>query len=135
MNDAPITGGCLCRAIRYRAGSTPTVSMVCHCRSCRHAAAAPAVAWVTFPTSALSFVQGSPAAFRSSPSVTRTFCPSCGTPLTYVHGNRADEIDVTTCSLDDPDAFPPTYHAWLEHRVAWLRLGDGLPAFATTKKD
>lgn len=135
MKESPVAGGCLCRAIRYRAGSGPTASMICHCRSCRHAAGAPAVAWVTLPTSAVSFIRGKPMTFHSSPSVTRSFCPSCGTPLTYVHADRPDEVDVTTCSLDDPEAFPPTYHAWLEHRVGWVRFGDGLPTFDTTKKD
>lgn len=40
------------------------------------------------------------------------------------------EIDVTACSLDDPDAFPPSHHAWGDHRVKWLRLDDGLPVHA-----
>ena len=135
MNEPYITGGCLCRAIRYRAEAAPTTSMVCHCRSCRQAAGAPAVAWVTFRRAAVSFVAGAPASFYSSPPVTRTFCRACGTPLTYTHTDRPDEIDVTTCSLDDPSAFPPTYHAWLQHRVGWVRFGDGLPTFETTKRD
>jgi hypothetical protein len=135
MKVPHIAGGCLCGAIRYRIDVAPTVSMICHCRTCRAAGGAPVVAWVTFPTTDVSFVQGTPAAFHSSPPVTRTFCPSCGTPLTYVHADRPGEIDVTTCSLDDPAAFPPTYHAWLEHRVGWVRFGDGLPTFETTKRD
>lgn len=109
--------------------------MVCHCRSCRRAAGAPVVAWVTFRLPDFSFVRGTAAAFHSSAPVTRTFCPSCGTPLTYVHADRPDEIDVTTVSLDDPAAFPPTHHSWREDSIGWVRFGDGLPTFPTVRKD
>ncbi len=127
--EANSEGGCVCGAIRYRVLGSPTNSMVCHCRTCRRVAAAPVVAWVTFPTSAFELLQGSPSEFRSSEPVRRTFCGSCGTPLTYLHRKSGDEIDITTCSLDNPGAFPPTHHSWLSHDLAWVRFGDELPAF------
>jgi hypothetical protein len=104
--------------------------MVCHCRSCRRAAGAPAVPWVTFAKSAFRLTQGEPGEFRSSAPVVRTFCRACGTPLTYRHESYGDAIDITTCSLDEPERFPPTHHSWLSHDVPWVRFGDGLPAFA-----
>jgi hypothetical protein len=122
-------GGCLCGAIRYRVEGQPANSMICHCRSCRRAAASPVVAWVTFEKRRFRLLKGEPAAFRSSPPVQRTFCPACGTPLTYEHQDRAESIDVTTCSLDEPGAFPPTHHSYLSDDIAWVHFGDGLPAF------
>ena len=38
-----IQGGCMCGAVRYSATTNPANSMVCHCQSCRRAAAAPVV--------------------------------------------------------------------------------------------
>jgi hypothetical protein len=127
MTTATITGGCLCGAVRFTVRRPPTISMLCHCRSCRRAAGAPAVAWLTFRTEDFAVVRGMPTAFRSSPAVTRTFCGACGSPLTYGHADRPEEIDVTTVSLDDAEAFPPTHHAWRADGVAWLRCADGLP--------
>ena len=109
--------------------------MVCHCRTCRRVAASPVVAWVTFPAERFRWLQGEPASFHSSAPVTRTFCPSCGTPLTYVHHDSPETVDVTTCSLDDPGAFPPTHHSWLSHDVDWVRFGDGLPTFQEFRND
>ena len=129
-----IEGGCLCGAIRYIAHGSPTYSMICHCTSCRKSAGAPVVAWVTFPTNNFSFHRGAPVEFNSSPPVTRTFCGACGTPLTYTHVERPSEIDVTTCSLDDPAAFPPSHHSWLSDNVSWVRFGDHLPAYAETSE-
>jgi hypothetical protein len=122
-------GGCLCGAVRYRVSGAPSNSMICHCQTCRRAAGAPVVAWLTFPKSSFHVLKGEADAYRSSEYVRRTFCPGCGTPLTYEHADSPKSIDLTTCSLDDPQAFPPTHHSWLSHDLAWVRFGDGLPAF------
>ena len=123
-------GGCICGATRYVVDGEPTNTMICHCQSCRRVAAAPVVAWVTFPKTHFAWQRGAATAFHSSEPVRRTFCPSCGTPLTYEHRDSPDTIDVTTCSLDDPNRFPPTHHSWLSHDLAWVHFGDGLPSFA-----
>jgi hypothetical protein len=55
-------------------------------------------------------VQGHPSSFRSSSKATRSFCPHCGTQLTFQADDYPDEVDITTCSLDHPDAVPPRDH-------------------------
>jgi hypothetical protein len=126
-------GGCLCGAIRYRVSGEPIVSGICHCRSCRRTAGAPMLPYVTFALDRFEVVAGAPADFQSSPPVTRSFCARCGTPLTYRHRDYPDRIDVMTCSLDDPEAFPPSEHLWVSHKPAWVKLADGLPAHDTTR--
>jgi hypothetical protein len=85
-------GGCICGAIRYRVAGEPTNTMICHCQSCRRVAAAPVVAWVTFPKARFELLRGHPAEFRSSPPVRRTFCAACGTPLTYEHSDSKGSV-------------------------------------------
>ena len=130
-----IEGGCFCGAVRYRARGAPTNTMVCHCQSCRRSAGSPVVAWVTFARDQFAFTAGSPAEFTSSPPVRRTFCSACGTPLTYTVADAPATIDITTCSLDNPEAFPPTHHSWLSHDLAWVRFGDGLPTFTQWRNE
>jgi hypothetical protein len=127
-------GGCQCGAIRYRIEGETTNSMICHCRTCQRVAGAPVVAWVTFQKTKFSITSGKPAEFRSSPPVRRAFCAACGTPLTYEHENFPATLDVTTASLDDPTAFPPTHHSWLGHNIDWVKFGDGLPDFKQERK-
>jgi hypothetical protein len=119
-------GGCLCNSIRYRITAVPLAQGRCHCRSCRLAAGAPSVAWIVLGRSDFTFVTGEPIRYRSSPSVVRSFCGKCGTPLTYQHDDSPDSIDVTTATLDRPDAFPPTREVWTEHKVAWEVLDEDL---------
>jgi len=87
------------------------------------------VAWVTFPAGRLRFVRGEPACFASSEPVLRTFCGACGTPLTYQHRDEPQWIDVTTCTLDEPDAFPPTHRSWVSHDLEWMKSAAALPRF------
>lgn len=126
-------GGCFCGAVRYRVRDRPLNGMICHCESCRRVAAAPAVGWLTYPSANFELLQGQLVEFRSSPSVRRTFCAACGTPLTYRHDESSEVVDVTTCSLDAPGSYPPTHHSRLSHDIAWVRFGDGLPAFPQSR--
>lgn len=129
MSEAPYTGGCLCGAVRYRLTGAGTHLCYCHCASCRRAAGAHAVPWGTFARSAFTVTRGSIAEYRSSPPVTRGFCPKCGTALTYRHEGRGAEIDVTLASLDDPGALAPQMHVWVIDKLPWVSIDDGLPQF------
>jgi hypothetical protein len=121
MNERNVEGGCYCGEVRYRFRGAPLHSTVCHCVDCRRAAGAQSVAWVTAPAAAFGWTKGEPARFRSSPPVERTFCGRCGASLTYTHSRRANDIDITTATLDDPEAFPPTKDVFAEQKLSWTR--------------
>lgn len=122
------TGGCLCGAIRYRA-SGPAQTSLCHCLSCRRATGGPSLAWAIFEEGNVVFERGAPAIFESSPGVERGFCARCGTSLTYRRANRPGLFDVTTASLDDPEAFAPTKEIWVSERLSWIAENPALPQF------
>jgi len=130
-----LEGGCFCGAIRYETAGRPAHRTICHCSICRRTTGAPLVAWFTVPRDALRIVAGTPASFGSSAKGTRTFCPRCGTQLTFQYADAPDEIDVTTCSLDDPGRVPPEDHTHASARVAWLALGDGLPVHRGAREE
>lgn len=130
-----LEGGCLCGAVRYRVRGRPATSGTCHCRTCLKTASAPELPYAQFPTAAFQITQGTPTDYRSSAHVTRSFCGRCGSPLTYRHHAKPDWLDVMTCSLDEPDRVPPAFHVWTSHKPAWSVIGDGLPAFETTRPE
>lgn len=128
-DDAARDGGCLCGSVRYRVRGGGRNLAFCHCRSCRLAAGAPFVAWGTWDDGDFEVVQGELGECRSSDLVTRGFCRNCGTAISYRHAGRDGELDVTLATLDDAEALTPTCHIFTSHKLAWVRLDDGLPQF------
>jgi hypothetical protein len=124
--SSAIEGGCLCGAVRYQITGESLARALCHCRTCRLASGAPSVAWVVFRSCDFSFIAEQPKSFHSSPGVVRTFCGTCGTPLTYQRASKPETIDVTSVTLSRPDDFAPTKEIWIEHKVAWECLNDEL---------
>ena len=132
MTDVQREGGCFCGAVRYVATGDAVTLCICHCESCRWATGAPMVAWGTFPRAHFRVTRGEPVDHVSSPGVIRSHCADCGTSLTYRHASRLDEIDVTLASFDDAGALAPTRHIWVQDKLPWITLADGLPQHATT---
>jgi len=128
MNSNAIAGGCLCGSIRYEATGKPYNITHCHCLDCRRSSGAPFVKWASFSRSDFRFSTRQPRKLRWAGRL-RSFCPDCGTPLTFLAGPDADEIDVTACSFDQPTALTPTDHTWVEDRLPWIRLADDLPTY------
>jgi hypothetical protein len=126
-------GGCFCGFVRYRAEGPASDETFCHCSICRRTSAAPMVAWFSVPAAGFRFTSGEPARFASSDHGARSFCARCGTPLTFQSSHAAHEVDVTTCSLDDPERVPPRDHTRTSSKLSWLKLGDGLSVFAEAR--
>lgn len=130
-----LKGHCQCGALRYEADAAPSHQTACHCDTCRRTSGAPFVAWFTVPAASFRFTAGSPSCYRSSGEGFRSFCSYCGTHVTFHSTEHPDEIDVTVCSLDDPEQVPPQDHTFTRSKLAWVRLADGLPTHAATRGD
>ena len=122
-----LQGGCFCGALRYEAVEPFSHGVNCHCSMCRRTTGAPFVAWFSVPRSGFRLLQGQGTRFHSSAKGRRTFCPRCGTQLTFEEEGRNDEIDITTCSLDHPERLPPQRHIYTDSKLGWIKLNDGLP--------
>jgi hypothetical protein len=122
-----LEGGCLCGAVRYCATGEPYHLTHCHCSMCRRASAAAFVTWFSVKAEEFRLLQGRPARFASSSKAVRGFCLTCGTPLTFQLLAHPEEIDITLCSLDQPEALTPEDHTWVSSRLPWVRVCDGLP--------
>jgi hypothetical protein len=107
--------------------SPPTL---CHCESCRRASGAHAVGWLTVRAADLALTGDPPREFHSSPGVLRRFCGQCGTPLTYSSVQQPTEVDITLCTLDNPELAAPVDHIWMADALGWDTATDALPRYA-----
>jgi hypothetical protein len=124
------SGGCLCGAIRYEISAPTLGTSYCHCEDCRKASGAPVLAWTFFPSGSLTFTKGVPKTLFWA-GRERTFCGDCGTPLSFFDPDLPAEYEVTTCSLDQPEACPPKDHTWTCDRLPWFETSDSLPRLST----
>lgn len=139
MADSAIThtGGCLCGAVRYETTSAPSEVGYCHCRMCQKALGSVFGVFAVFPHDSFRFTTGVPTFYRSSPPKQRSFCPTCGSPLTMWNADAAirRHVAIMVGTLDNLELFSPAEHggnhSGIESAVTWLHIDDGLPRWRT----
>jgi hypothetical protein len=135
--DRPVAhhGRCLCGAVQFVASGEPRWVAHCHCASCRRATSAPLTTYAGFADGDVAWSGLSRAKFESSPGVERTFCPRCGSPLSFAGERWPGEIHLFVASFAEPGVLIPKLHVHAGEQLPWLHLGDGLPRFATTPRE
>ena len=130
----PITGGCLCGAIRYEASEPPSSGAICHCRVCQKTTGSAFHAMAMFPRTAFRFIKGNPKRYRSSSIMEKRFCPRCGSTLTdqylvrFSTSFNPDIMCVYVGTLDRPEVMPlAKRHFGVESQLSWVHFNDGLP--------
>ena len=116
MNERPVTGGCLCGAVRYEIATDPTHVVHCHCAMCRKATGAAFATWVCVPLGALVMTAGEVRARRSSEKGSRGFGATCGSPI-LMDDESSPTIDVSIGSLDDASGFEALDNIWTSARL------------------
>lgn len=136
MNEAGGTGsgrvaegGCMCGAVRVRANGKPMGVVYCHCHDCRASSGAPVSLFAGYRAEQVEWSRGKPKGYRSSETVVRSFCPHCGTPLSYKDGGLPGEVYVPIGVFDAPEAFEPEVHDWASQRIPWFEVHDDLPRY------
>jgi hypothetical protein len=133
MSDefVPVTGGCLCQAVRYEAHANLRDAFYCHCKTCQITSGAPAAVGVLVKQETLKFTKEEPKVFQSSPFARRSFCQHCGSRLFWMSPDKADWTAVFVGSLDHPENVVPTEHLGIESQLPWYEVADNLPRSRT----
>lgn len=118
----PLEGGCLCGRTRWRAAGAVLHRVHCHCSLCRKGSGAVEVPWITVERRHFAWTGDLPALYRSSAKGERSFCPRCGSKLTFVHDDVPDDVDIAIGALDDVEAGYPLTQIHGGSRIAWLSV-------------
>ena len=125
-----ITGGCLCKQVRFEITADPIAMRLCWCRDCQYLASGNATVNVVFPSNALK-VQGELRDYQSQADsgnrMHRRFCPNCGTPVFSAAESRPHLVIVRTGALDDTELTKPGATIWTASAPEWAWIDETLP--------
>ncbi|WP_424814735.1 GFA family protein [Roseococcus sp. YIM B11640] len=118
----PVTGGCLCGAVRFSFPGEPLARRACWCRVCQYLAAGNASVNTVFRKDGFECT-GAVSAYESMADsgnrMRRSFCPACGTPLFSESSARPDLMVVRAGALDDRELGRPQGFIWTASAPAW----------------
>lgn len=127
----PITGGCLCGAVRYSVATAPIAVRQCWCRDCQYWASGSATVNAVFELDSVTMT-GALATFVSQAdsgnTMRRGFCPSCGTPVTSGSDARPQYVILRVGTMDHPSLVAPAMTIWTDSAPEWAHHDPALPA-------
>lgn len=129
----PLTGGCLCGAIRYAISAPVTELRACHCRSCQRASGAGGTVGAVVPREAFTITQGKPKRYSavadSGRTLHRHFCPDCGSQLYSLREQSPQMIVVRAGTLDDSNGLKITANIWTKSARSWSHIDPATKQF------
>ena len=125
-----ITGGCLCKAVRYEITSAPITARACWCRLCQYLGAGSGTVNAVFKKDTVT-VTGQLSDYTdiadSGTHMHRLFCPTCGTAVFSTAEERPQFMVVRVGTLDDPEVAKPAMTIWTAQAPSWACISETLP--------
>lgn len=122
-----LTGGCLCRRVRYRIDTPLRKARSCHCSRCRKAFSGAGSAYAEVAAGSFAWLEGGDnvTTYQAAPGAGLAFCLTCGTTLCgmvdgSVHG-------VTLGSVDGDPGVQLEMHIFVDSRASWDHIGGDAP--------
>jgi hypothetical protein len=130
MIAATHRGSCLCGAVAYIVDGTFARVTHCHCSMCRKAHGAAFATYATVRSEQLRFECGEDALghYTSSPTVVRSFCARCGSPMLWRDDTRElGLIAFALGGLDTSYAERSIGHIEVASKAPWHEILDDAP--------
>src|SRR5258705_4675790 len=103
-----LTGGCLCGAVRYTSTGAHYRRFVCHCSDCKRSGGSAFHIGIAVPRTDFTITSGELRAYMtkedSGRTVTRSFCPNCGSGVFNEPEAWPDHVGIKVGTLDHPAA-------------------------------
>ena len=130
---APLTGSCMCGAVRFRISAPLVQAEYCHCKRCqRRTGTAFSASGLTAPGS-FSIVKGEDAVGTYRPGDGgwhKSYCAECGGHLFGTDPANAERLVVRMGALDQDPGVRPSVHQFVDYAAPWEPIpDDGLPRY------
>ena len=119
----PLTGGCLCGAIRYTVSAPITELRACHCTHCQKDSGTGGSVNAAIPSAAFKLTQGMPKRYAgtadSGRTLYRNFCGDCGSPIYSQRATTPETIALRAGTLDHSGNMKITANIWTRSARPW----------------
>ena len=130
---APLTGACMCGAVRFEVSEPLMGALYCHCKRCQQRTGT--AFSLTGLTQAGSFAvtEGGDSVRTYRPEDDgwlKSFCSECGSQLFTSHPENPELIAVRLGALDQDPGVRGSVHQFVDYAPPWAPVpDDGLPRF------
>src|SRR5688572_30724399 len=130
-----LSGGCTCRAVRYRITRAPLIVHCCHCRWCQRETGSAFVLNALLEAEHVVLENGAvdvvltPSNSGKGQRISR--CPTCRVAVWSNYAGSGDAMRfVRVGTLDEPDRLPPDVHIFTASKQPWVSLPAAARSFA-----
>lgn len=124
--NPPITGSCLCGAIRYTIDVPITELRACHCTSCQKTSGAAGTVNAPIPSSAFHLTQGTLKRFTGTADSGRTlhryFCGGCGAPIYSQREMTPEQMALRVGTIDNAGDMQISTNIWTRSARSWAHI-------------
>ena len=122
----PLSGGCLCGAIRYSINAPVAGLRACHCTHCQKTSGTGSSVNAVIQSRDFALTQGTPKRYTdkadSGRLLQRFFCGDCGSPIYSQRDNTPERRVVRAGSLDDSSTMKITTNIWTKSARPWSHI-------------
>ena len=128
----PLTGGCLCGAVRFEVTEPPLYASYCHCTRCQRRTGTASSAQVRIAPGSLRVTGGQELlrAFEPPDGAPKVFCSACGGALWSNDLETKQPRGVRISAFDSDPGVKPSFRQYVAYAAAWEPIpDDGLPRY------
>jgi hypothetical protein len=126
----PLTGGCMCGAVRYEVDAPLESAVYCHCTRCQRRTGGSASASARVEPGSFRIARGEELVevYRPEDGFAKAFCSSCGSALYSQSPVQPEIISVRMGTFDTDPGIRPSCRQFVAYAAAWEPIpDDGLP--------
>ena len=124
------SGKCLCGSVSYKVSVDPSFILNCHCEDCRRSTGA-VFGTNVFVDEDKVQITGKVSSYThtadSGNTMTKRFCPNCGTLLFGNSSGRQNSVSIRAGTIDQFNLIKPQMNVFLAKKIKSTPINDSLP--------
>jgi hypothetical protein len=133
--EVPLTGGCLCGAVRFEVTEPPLGAGYCHCTRCQRRTGTASSIQAQVAPGSVRILSGEDLlrAYEPADGLAKVFCSVCGSSL-WSRRPNGDVLSVRFGVFDRDPGVRPTYRQFVAYAATWEPIpDDGLERFPESR--